>query len=298
MQSHLELKPAAGDETIGRLRFVLRGDTAAAAADISVQGLRFTPGEACVSGSLATAAERAGTAGRVLVLAVPTDFRVGYPVLNTAFISRADLHVIGAPRRYAAARQALSLYRGEDVETERMKIESEVFNGSPLADHPAFTLDYRNVIGGLAVNTQLESVLARLHVSAEALEAVDFTSIDSALTELFECREPAQQVLVPTTVHALAVAEVEAVVIAKLRQLRWQGLATLGYAFKEGKEPVEVAPAADVAAQHQALLGVRKRAEGSALLTGELAWLKTFTLRQLELMRIELDGAELEADER
>jgi hypothetical protein len=300
-QTHLELKPAFGDETVGGLRFVLRGDTLEASDIILRQGLRFTPGQDCVSANLLNAYFKAapadGQPGKVCVLTVPSDFHTGYSVLNTAFISRADKQVIGAPMHYASARRHLSLYAGGDTESERMKIESEILNGSPLEDHPGFTLDYRNVLGAFPASPQLHSLLIKLEVSIRAFEEVDYTETESALTELFDCREPAQAVLVPTMVHALVVQMVESVVMSRLRMMRWEGLAALGYTIKEGSADAAIRHI-DTTMQRREMEECRKGAIGSEIFSGELAWLKTYTLRELELMRIELDGSELVEGER
>ncbi len=299
--SHLELKPAYGDETVGRLHFVLHSDTAGASEIIGREGLRFTPGQDCVAANLLAAYKKAAlegeASGKIIVLTVPPDFHAGYSVLNTAFISRAQQQVIGAPMHYAAAREHLSLYQGEETEGERMRIESEILNGSPLEDHPSFTIDYRNVLGAFTASQQLRSVLVKLEVSVLAFEQIDYTTIEGSLQELFDCREPAQAVLVPTMVHELVVQMVEAVVMSRLRLMRWQGLAALGYSIKQGSEEIKLEAPVDVNEQRRQMEACRKAAEGSAMLSGELTWLRTYTLRELELMRIELDGAELEAAE-
>lgn len=301
-QTHLELKPAFGDETVGRLHFVLRGDTIEESGNIAKQGLRFTPGQDCVSGNLLNAYFKAapadGQPGKISVLTVPSDFHAGYCVLNTAFVSRADKLVIGAPMHYAAARHHLSLYPGVDTESERIKIESEMLNGSPLEDHPAFTLDYRNVLGTFEASPQLHSLLVKLEVGIRAFEEVDYNETESALIELFDCREPAQAVLVPIMAHELTLQMVESVVMSYLRTMRWQGLAALGYTIKEGSEEAAVKHVADIAEQRRQMDECRKGALGSEIFSGELAWLKKYTLRELEVMRIELDGAELEGAER
>jgi hypothetical protein len=294
----LELIAAHGDETIGGVRFVVVGTSAEESARIAREGLSFVEGQGLVTTNLLQAyaqAKDAGEGGVMNVIAVPPEFHVGYPAFTTTYIIRSTKTVMGAPLRYASGRKQLALYSEADTNAVRARVEAEVVNGSPFEAHASFQISPHNIVGTFKPTEGLHRTLVSLEVSAKAFEAFDTAQVESALIELFDSREAAQAVLVPTMVHSLMVGMVESAIIARLRMMRWQGLAMLGYKFQEGSEDVAVTRVVDMAEQRRLMAEYRNTLASSGIFAGELAWLKVYATHQLELMRVELDGAELEA---
>jgi predicted GTPase len=201
---------------------------------------------------------------------------------------------MGAPLRYASARKQLALYLDDDVEVARARVEAQILAGSPIHQHPSIRLDSEHLIGAFTSSTGLKSIVTHLEVSARAFDAIDFASIEASLRQMFQTREPAQAVLVPTMVRDVVVGTVESVILNRLRVMRWQGLALLGYRFREGREDVVVTRVTDTQEQRRRMEEYGRQMASSSIFGGELAWLKVYAGHQLELMRVELDGAELE----
>jgi hypothetical protein len=274
-------------------------------------GMKFIEGRATVSTNLAQAYGYAtdpikrgystsevsvgADPGLITAIAVPSEFHLGYATFTTAYIDRSVRLVLGAPLRYAGARKQLAFYLSVDTEASRLKIENEILCGKPLVSHPSFILDAHNIIGSFKPSSGLQNVITALEVSSKAFETVDFDSLERSLQSLFDVREPAQEVLVPTMVRDLILGTVESVILSRLRTMRWQGLALLGYTFREGHDDVAVTRVQDVAEQHRRIDEYGRMLASSTLFNGELAWLKVYAGHQLGLMRVELDGAELEA---
>jgi len=306
--SRLELVSAHGDQSLSQVRFVLYGAGQQAINEAMRQGLSFVEGRAVVSTNLMHAYAQAtgpansyhpevtsGETGAIMVIAMPRDFHVGYATFTTAYVDRAMKMVLGAPLRFASGRKQLAFYMDEDVEAVRKRIESEAMGGFPVANHPTFRVEPRYVIGTFRPSPSLKAVITQLEVSAKAFEAIDFDAMESALSSLFAVREAAEAVLVPTMARDVVVGTVESVILTHIRLLRWQGLALLGYRFREGREDVVVAPPSDVAEQRRKIDECGRLIASSGIFNGELAWLKVYVANQLGLMKVELDGAELEA---
>jgi hypothetical protein len=311
-QSRLELVSSHGDQTLSQVRFVAHGSSLAEGIEIQRHGLSFIEARATVSTSLiqalgyATDPVRRGYSssdvpttddpGMITIVAIPADFHLGYATFTNAYIDRALKQVQGAPLRYAGARKQLAFYRAVDTEPARVKVEGEVLSGSPLVDHPSFKVEPRYIVGGFDPDINLKNLLTNLEVSAKSFELVDFASLERSLQLLFVVREPAQAVLVPTLVRDMILGTIEAVIMSRLRMIRWQGLTLLGYRFYEGGEEVTMAGVADIAEQHRRMDECERQLASSKLFDGELAWLKTYGTRALAVMRVELEAAELEAD--
>jgi len=309
--SRLELLSSHGDQTLAQVRFAVHGSSEAAGVEIVHRGLSFIEGRATLSTSLiqalgyATDPVKRGYStsevsvdddpGLITVIAIPAEFHLGYATFTTAYVDRSLKMVMGAPLRYAGARKQLALYRSEDTEAARARVEMDVLNGSPLTDHPSFELDPRFVMGTMHPDNNLSTILTHLEVAAKGFEPVNFAAMERSLQGLFTVREPAQAVLVPTIIRDLIVGTIESVIMSRLRMMRWQGLALIGYSFREGKGDVEISKPQDATEQRRRMDEYGRQLASSSLFDGELAWLKTYGLRQLELMRVELDGAELEA---
>jgi hypothetical protein len=104
-------------------------------------------------------------------------------------------------------------------------------------------------------------------------------------------------VLVPTVMRDVLIGTIESLVMSKLRMMRWQGLAMLGYSFFEVRQPVQVTAVRDAVEQRRQIDELGRRLASSGLFSAELAWLKVYANHELDLMRMELDAAELEAAE-
>ncbi len=293
--SRLELISAHGDQTLPRLRFVLHGLSAVENQKMLKDGLTFIEGKAVVSTNLMQAYEAASDSGVITAIAIPPAFHLGYATFTTAYIDRSLKMVLGAPLRYASARKQLALYMDEDTEAARTRIEREAMAGFSVSSHPSIKIDPRYAIGGFDASVSLKNVVTQLEVSARALEPIDFDVFESSFSGLFVVRQAAEAVLVPTMIRDLVTATVESVVLSRVRIMRWQGLALLGYRFREGREDVVVAKPADVNAHRRDMDEYGRLIASSHMFDGELAWLKTYVAHELDLMRVELDGAELEA---
>ena len=101
--------------------------------------------------------------------------------------------------------------------------------------------------------------------------------------------------LAATAVRDIIVGTVESTVISRLRMMRWQGLSLLGFRFLEGKQEISIAPVRDMIEQRRRMDEMGRLLASSSLFAAELSWLKVLVAHELELMRVELDGAELEA---
>ena len=134
--SRLELPSFHGDQTLGEVRFVLHGSSAASGQQILQHGLSFTEGSAVVTTNLAHASGCAVDPGMMTVLALPREFHLGYAAFTTCYIARSVKLVMGAPLRYAGARNHLALYLDSDIEAARKRIEAAA--GLGISDQPSF----------------------------------------------------------------------------------------------------------------------------------------------------------------
>ncbi len=217
LKSRLELASAHGDQTIGDVKFVLVGTTVEQAQVLSERGLDFVEGRQVASTDFVFAGQQSGQpadAGVVAVVAVPSDCYVGHAVFTTAYVVRATKLVMGAPIAYAAARQHLAIYMDRDTERVRQHVEAQVASGVALGLQPTVRVDPRYLMGAFRPKLGLANLAQGLQVSAQAFEAIDYDRLEAGLAQLFVCREPAQAVLVPSMIHGLVVAMVEAAVMS------------------------------------------------------------------------------------
>lgn len=309
--SRLELVSSHGDQTLGNVRFVLHGTSNGAdSRAILSGGLRFVEGRPTVSTNLIHAQDWtvnpvkqaqslgqgavAGDPGDVIVCTIPSNFYLGYGVFTNAYVDRQLKRVTGAPLRYAAGRKQLAFYLDANTETARMHVESEVANGFSLSQRPQFVLEPKFLMGSFR-GPVLSELAKQLDVAAKMFEPVNFGSFEEALREQFTVMNQANVVLVPTIARDVLIGTIESVVISRMRMMRWQGLALLGFVFTENHQQVQIEPVRDLVEQRARIDELGRRLATSALFTAEISWLKSYVATQLELMRIELEAAELEA---
>jgi hypothetical protein len=309
--SRLELVSSHGDQTLANIRFAVHGSSNAMdAQSIFAGGLRFIEGRPTVSTNIVHAqdwtvnldkqAQSLGTGsvpgseGSVIVCAVPSNFHLGYGVFTTAYVDRALKHVSGAPLRYAASRKQLAFYLEADIEAARVHIEAEIANGFPIEQRPQFILEPKFVVGGFN-GPAFAQLVRQLDVTVRSFEPVDYSRSEEAFRDLFQPTIPANMVLAPTVMRDILIGTVESIVMSRLRMMRWQGLVLLGYSFSEGRQPIQIEPVKDMAEHRARMDDLGRRLASSALFSAELAWLKTYGTHELELMRVELEAAELES---
>ncbi|MDB5178931.1 MAG: hypothetical protein JWN01_874 [Patescibacteria group bacterium] len=304
--SHLELKSSFGDQTLSRLRFALHGThNATETASLRDEGLRFIEGKPILSmnlvearqemGRLQAAGNGMGEPGSLMVCAVPANLHLGYGVFTTAYIDRAQKQVTGAPLRYMGGRSNLALYVAADTEASRVHIEAEVANGYDLELRPPYILEPQFVVGSFVTSPLFGNILQQLDVGIRSMQVLEFDRLERSLTDSMEPSIPANGVLVPTAVRDLIFGTVESVIISELRTMHFQTLRALGYTFSDGYQEVQVLPEYDVAQQRGRVDEFERRLASSNLFVAELAWLKEYATHVLDLMRIELEGAQLEA---
>jgi hypothetical protein len=310
--SRLELISSYGDQTLPRVRFVVHGTSNATdALSVLDAGLRFTEGRPTVSTNIIHAhdwtsnpakqvqswggGQVVGEPGSVILSAIPDNNYLGYGIFTTAYIDRQLMRISGAPLRYAAGRKQLALYMSPETETARMHVEAEVANGYPLDQHPQYQIDRRYIIGSFPPGPGLDALLAQLDVEIRAMQPLDFDKFERLLKDVLRLAQPDGAVLAATAIKDIIVGTVESVLISRMRMMRWQGLQLLGFGFMEGKNAVEVTPVKDLAEQKRRMDDTGRLLASSQMFTAELAWLKPYLARQLDVMRLELDGADLQS---
>ncbi|HSX01706.1 MAG TPA: hypothetical protein VLI05_00140 [Candidatus Saccharimonadia bacterium] len=315
----LKLVSSHGDQTLSRLRFVVRGAADAREADgILAVGLHFTEGRPVVSANLARAyhwsfdtdglpRSAAGDnqtdlvpnsqtviphqASDLFIFAVPPQFHVGYGAFTTAYIDRTLKRVVGAPLRYAASRRQLAFYRDDQTEAAREAIEAEVAEGYGMDQRPGFVLDAKNIVGSFSATPGLRSLLGEIEVATRAFQPLPLEQLEASLDSFFRPMDQTAEVLIASVVSDLVLSTVESAMISQLRTMRWQGLALLGYQFVEDDRPVAVVPPHSPAEQLQRLEAAERALEQPDLFAGQLAWLPTYARTELRIMRVELDEA-------
>lgn len=313
LQDSIVLEADRGDETLGRVRFVAHGTTNGSdAGAIVTNGMQYIVGRPVFSTNLVHANDWTrnpakqiqsagngpdGSLGSVVILALHEQVHLGYGVHTTAVIHRSSKLVDGAPLKYAGARKQLALYHDADTVAARASLEQEIRRGYTLEMRPRFRLDPSAAVGYFPGGDQLTAILAALDTTIRALEPVDFDRFGTALAQVFVTRTPATAVLVPVVCRDLLIGTTESIVMSRLRMMRWQGLAMLGYRFLSGGKEETVAAVKSAQEQRARIDDYNRKLASSALFTAELAWLKVFALRQLELMRVELEAAALEASD-
>ena len=310
--SRLELISSYGDQTLNRVRFVVHGSSnATESVSILDEGLRFVEGRPTLSTNIVHAhdwtvnpqkqaqshgmGEVLGEPGDVMVCAVPPNLHLGYGIFTTAYVDRMLKRVSGAPLRYAAGRKQLSFYKTADTEASRVHVESEVANGYLIDQMPQLLLEPKYVIGRFAPSPVFDSVVTQLDVAVRSMQPLEYERLETSLHELFRPTIAANAAYAASAIHDIIIGTVESVVISRLRMMRWQGLALLGFTFFEGKQPVKIAPVKDLTEQQRRMDELGRTLASSALFTAELGWLKDYVAHELELMRLELEAAELES---
>lgn len=300
--SRLELVSSHGDQSLASIRFVVHGTPDGTRTQAAfTEGLKFIEGQSVVSTNIvhaqneATAPVAAGTApGSIIVCAVPANFHLGYGIFTTAYVDRTFKRVGGAPLRYAGSRNELAFYMEPGVEAARIHIESEIANGFAIEQRPRFIVEPKFMIGQFG-GLSFDEVLRSIVVSVDAFDPIDYARMEENLRELFVPSIPANMVLAPTAMRDILIGTVESLVMTRLRTMRWQGLAMLGYSFTEGRQPVDVTPVRDASEQQRVIDEVGRKLASSSLFSAELAWLKVYATHELDLMRVELEAAQLDA---
>jgi hypothetical protein len=303
--SRLELVSSHGDQTLSRVRFVLHGTSSATdALSVLDAGLRFVEGRSILStniiyahDSLAVAnqALTLGDPGMAIILAVPPNYHLGYGIFTSAYIDRKLRRVSGAPVKYAAGRKQLALYMPADTEAARVHIEAEVANGYPLDQRPQYEIEPKYIFGSFPVGPAFDELAKQLDVSIRSLEPLQLERLETLMMDFIRVTEPANAVTAPTAIRDIITGTVESMVISRLRMMRWQGLKLLGYTFEEGDAPIEISTEGDLSEQHRRMDDLGRMLASSNLFSAELSWLKVYVGHELELMRVELEGAELES---
>jgi len=308
----LELISSHGDQALSRVRFVLHGSSSATeAVSISDEGLRFVEGRPMLSTNIIHAHDWTmspqkqvqslstgpvmGEPGDVVVCAVPADLHLGYGIFTTAYVDRALKRVSGAPLRYAGGRKQLAFYKTADTEVARVRVEAEVANGYQIGQMPQQLLETKYVIGRINPSPVFDSVVTQLDVAVRSMQPLEYARLEASLEELLRPTLPTNSAYMQIVIHDIIIGTVESVVISQLRIMRWQGLALLGFSFYEGKQAVKITPVKDMAEQRRRMDDLGRKLASSNLFTGDLEWLKSYVAHQLELMRMELEGAELES---
>lgn len=303
MQSGIRLESVRGDETLRNMRFVCHGTTNAAdGAAILGTGFRYIEGRPTVSSNLVHAADWTrdeakqrqslgngpvpGEAGVLVVLAVPVDVQIGYGMFTDAIIDRTLKQVIGAPLRYAAARKQLAFYALGDWETRRREVERAVVAQDMSLLHTK-SLPLSANLGVLTVEGEVASVIDELGTAAFELTNFDLRHATEYLVSEMQLYQQALPQLLIQAADALVKGTVESVIMSRLRMLRWQGLAGQGYRFREGAQEIQsIAPR-----QRDKQLDVIQRygqaIEACPMLVNELAWLKPYAHRALDIMKVE-----------
>jgi hypothetical protein len=288
----LKLISSHGDQTLSRIRFVMYAPTTEEArADFLQAGLRFAEGQRIASANLAHAFEGDPAPARIYVMGPPNGFHPGYGVFTTAYVDRALKRVVGAPISYANGRKELAFYMDREVEQAREHIEAEVAEGYALDQRPTFVVEPRNIVGYFNTTPLLHSHVNRLMVLTNSLEPLDFEQFTESLAGLFRPVEPNTNLMAPSVVDDLLISTAESAVISRLRMMRWQGLAALGYEFYEGETRFDMPAPADIMAHKDRVLALQKLVEASQFFTGQLAWLRQYAMMELRIMLVELDEA-------
>jgi hypothetical protein len=308
----LECVSSYGDLTLSKVKFLVHGTSnSTEALSILDGGMRFTEGRPTFStnivhahdwtvNTLKQAQSRGegtvvGEPGSVILTAFPSNYYVGYGIYTSAFIDRHFKRVIGSPLRYAAGRKQLALYTTPETEKARLNLEAGAAQGYAPEQHPQYVIDTRFLIGSFAPGSGFDAVVSQLDVAARGSDSLELDRFQRSLRDIVRLTDAGNTDLVQTAIHDIVVGTVESTIISRLRMMRWQGLKLLGYTFFEGQNQIEIAAVKDIAEQRLRMDEMGRRLASSPLYSGEFAWLKMYVGHELELMRMELEGAELES---
>jgi hypothetical protein len=291
MNHKLELISAHGDDTFGALGYVVCGlPTVAEAEALVARGLSAQEGRASVSSSLTRAIGSATSGGRIVVIRRAAQPYLGYAAFTSAVIDRGARTVSGNPLAYAAARDELGWYIHDDVEAARKRVEQAV-TATNSDQHPSLIVPGGYVAGSIEPTSSLASVLSKLQVGANALGPVELSFVEEAVSEALSFTPDFNQTSLTQLAHSLTIATAETLVLSRLRNLRWQGLALLGYSFTEGGVPVTIEVPASLDLYRQNLDQLISQLKGQSLLTAELSWLKPHVTTAVAIMHTELNNA-------
>lgn len=282
MNHKLELISSRGDDTFAALPYVVFGVSSPAAAEaVLASGISTQEGTALVTTNLVHAMQQAGGAtGRIIVLRRPAQPTLGYAIDTTAIIDRQAKTISGHPSAYAAGRNDLGWYTDSKLDA------AHHLNLIVPADYIAATLE---------ISPGLSSVLDRLEVAANALSEFDMSFVETAITEALTLAPSFTQSSPIQVAHSLAIASAEALVMSRLREVRWEGLVLLGYSITDGGQPVKIMTPTTIEAQKQTIDFLEVQLNGESLLTAELSWLKPHVATAIAMMRTELNDALPEA---
>jgi hypothetical protein len=286
MNHQLQLISAHGDETFASLSYLICGLTAADAESALTNGISTTEGASSVSTDLVYAATQAKADGWILVLRRPAQPFLGYATATIATIDRAAHTVTGNPLGYAAGRDELAWYTQED---------GQAAMAADPNPRPSLIVSPDYAAATIAVTPGLSSVLTQLEVATNGLGAIDLAFVEAALVDALTFAPNFTQTSPEELAHRLVVATVEALVISRLRNLRWQGLALLGYSFSEAGQATTITVPASLDEHRKELDRLEQQLKAQAILVGELAWLQHHVTSVIATMRSELAGGLPEA---
>lgn len=299
--SQIELLASYGDKTVSKTRFVAYVPVKQSVAENTTQGkLVFHEGQPAVSSDLlythdlASQLYGASAAGsQIYVYMVPSKLFVGNSVFTSAFLDLKFKQVTGSPMRYAGARKQLTMYGLSDTESERSRLEAALRQNTPLDHMPERTVETENLLGSFRTGGSLSTIVTELKVALTSLDAEQFIKLVKSFYESFTLADASFQSIASGVVSELMLATVESEVICRVRMLRWQGLKLLGYKIMEGPSVAELpSPSSDVE-MHTRLSDYTRMLNSSSIFNGELDWLKTYALSELNKIKVELEGAAL-----
>jgi hypothetical protein len=286
MNHQLQLISAYGDETFASIGYLICGLTASDAESGLTNGISTVEGAPSVSTNLIYAAAQAKTNGGILVLRRPSQPFLGYATATTVTIDRAAHTVTGNPLGYAAGRDELAWYTQED---------GQAAMAADPNPRPSLVVSPDYAAATITVTPGLSSVLTQLQVAASGLGAIDLAFVESAVIDALDFAPNFTQTSPEELAHRLVIATTEALVISHLRELRWQGLALLGYSFSENAQPITIVVPASLDEHRKELDRLEQQLKAQAILVGELAWLQQHVTSAIATMRSELANALPEA---
>jgi len=298
----LELLSQFGDYTVANYRYVVHWTgNATETESVLDAGLEIIEGQPVFSTSLVhpygTGVNHGGEPGSMLICAVPMNYHLGYGVFTTAYVDRSDKAVLGSALSYAEGRKRLALYASEDTNAAMKRVESEVNGGFPLDQHSRMLVDPRFVLGLAELSMDFDRLVAKIDTAVRGFEAIDIQRAAMAFEPVVRpVNQRATELLLPA-LKELVQGTIEAIVITKLRVMRWQGLSLQGYQFFEGQQEVGIAPVRDTQEQLQRLMDFGKRAVESSIFRGSLTWLNNYVAHELAVMKVELESAAMSSNE-
>jgi hypothetical protein len=277
MNHQLKLISSHGDETFASLSYIVCGLPSAAVTAALANGVSAEEGSASVTTNLVHAVERIGNEpGKIVVLRRPAQPYLGYASDTDAVIDRKAKTVSGNPIAYAAGRDDLGWYTQSKVDT---------------AHHLSLIVPAGYIAATIEVTPGLKAILSDVAVAAKTLAPFDLSYLETAINETIELAPSFTQGSETQVTHSLAIGTAEALVMSRLRQLRWEGLALLGYRFTDNGQPITIKLPTSIEVHRQELDRLEAQLKGQSLLTAELVWLKPHVTTAIAMMRTELNDA-------